>query len=114
MPTSDVDCVLLVDGARLTPDGAWRQIARAWRYAPPRGWAGVEVVSFARVPILRATHERSRVQLDVCVGHEMGVLNTATGSMRGGLYFNAALLAAGAIALLGTLRVRASARVNAG
>ena len=29
----------------------------------------------------------------------MGVLNTATGSMRGGLYFNAALLAAGAIAL---------------
>jgi len=34
--------------------------------------------------------------------------------MRGGLYFNAALLAAGAIALLGTLRVRASARVNAG
>ncbi|WP_322081809.1 MFS transporter [Burkholderia sp. BCC1972] len=44
----------------------------------------------------------------------MGVLNTATGSMRGGLYFNAALLAAGAIALLGTLRARASAPVHAG
>ncbi|WP_107313367.1 MFS transporter [Burkholderia metallica] len=44
----------------------------------------------------------------------MGVLNTATGSMRGGLYFNAALLAAGAIALLGTLRGRAAARPDAG
>ncbi|MCW3663574.1 MFS transporter [Burkholderia cenocepacia] len=44
----------------------------------------------------------------------MGVLNTATGSMRGGLYFNAALLAAGALALLGTLRARAAARANAG
>ncbi|MGS0894866.1 MFS transporter [Burkholderia stagnalis] len=44
----------------------------------------------------------------------MGVLNTATGSMRGGLYFNAALLAAGSLALLGTLRARASSRANAG
>ncbi|VWC23690.1 major facilitator superfamily protein [Burkholderia lata] len=44
----------------------------------------------------------------------MGVLNTATGSMRGGLYFNAALLAAGAIALLFTLRARASSRPDAG
>ncbi|KVG68770.1 MFS transporter [Burkholderia ubonensis] len=44
----------------------------------------------------------------------MGVLNTATRSMRGGLYFNAALLAAGAIALLGTLRTRAVSRANAG
>ncbi|MCA8029690.1 MFS transporter [Burkholderia cepacia] len=44
----------------------------------------------------------------------MGVLNTATGSMRGGLYFNAALLAAGAVALLGTLRTRAVSRTNAG
>ncbi|VWC18981.1 MFS transporter [Burkholderia lata] len=44
----------------------------------------------------------------------MGVLNTATGSMRGGLYFNAALLAAGAIALLFTLRARASSRPVAG
>ena len=43
----------------------------------------------------------------------MGVLNTATGSMRGGLYFNAALLAAGAIALLFTLRTRASSRPDA-
>ncbi|WP_175793705.1 MFS transporter [Burkholderia ambifaria] len=38
----------------------------------------------------------------------MGVLNTVTGSMRGGLYFNAALLAAGCVALLGTLRARAA------
>ncbi|WGY70800.1 MFS transporter [Burkholderia cepacia] len=44
----------------------------------------------------------------------MGVLNTATGSMRGGLYFNAALLVAGAIALLGTLRTRAVSLANAG
>ncbi|CAB3972002.1 major facilitator superfamily protein [Burkholderia cenocepacia] len=44
----------------------------------------------------------------------MGVLNTATGSMRGGLYFNAALLAAGAIALRFTLRPRASSRPNTG
>ncbi|OXJ32462.1 MFS transporter [Burkholderia sp. HI2714] len=44
----------------------------------------------------------------------MGVLNTATGSMRGGLYFNAALLAAGAIALLGTLRERAAPRADVG
>lgn len=44
----------------------------------------------------------------------MGVLNTATGSMRGGLYFNAALLAAGAVALLGTQRARAASRANAG
>ncbi|MET1533837.1 MFS transporter [Burkholderia sola] len=44
----------------------------------------------------------------------MGVLNTATGSMRGGLYFNAALLAAGAFALLGTLRARAAAHADAG
>ncbi|MCA8296908.1 MFS transporter [Burkholderia sp. AU30198] len=44
----------------------------------------------------------------------MGVLNTATGSMRGGLYFNAALLAAGAVALLFTLRARASSRPDAG
>ncbi|WP_322022804.1 MFS transporter [Burkholderia sp. BCC1977] len=38
----------------------------------------------------------------------MGVLNAATGSMRGGLYLNAALLAAGCVALLGTLRARAA------
>ncbi|MBJ9966438.1 MFS transporter [Burkholderia seminalis] len=44
----------------------------------------------------------------------MGVLNTATGSMRGALYFNTALLAAGAVALLGTLRTRAASRANAG
>ncbi|WP_176047700.1 MFS transporter [Burkholderia sp. BCC1644] len=44
----------------------------------------------------------------------MGVLNTATGSMRGGLYFNAVLLVAGAIALLGTLRTRAVSRAHAG
>jgi hypothetical protein len=43
----------------------------------------------------------------------MGVLNTATGSMRGGLYFNAALLAAGCVALLGTLRARSASPARA-
>lgn len=44
----------------------------------------------------------------------MGVLNTATGSMRAGLYLNAVLLAAGAIASLGTLRVARASNTNAG
>jgi MFS family permease len=43
----------------------------------------------------------------------MGVLNTVTGSMRGGLYFNAALLAAGCVALLGTLRARSASPARA-
>ncbi|KWF12455.1 MFS transporter [Burkholderia pseudomultivorans] len=43
----------------------------------------------------------------------MGVLNTATGSMRAGLYFNAALLVAGGAALLATLRARAPYRPDA-
>ncbi|WP_175908574.1 MFS transporter [Burkholderia sp. BCC1640] len=43
----------------------------------------------------------------------MGVLNTATGSMRGGLYFNAALLAAGCVALFRTLRARAASPARA-
>lgn len=75
--SSDVDCVLLVDGARLTNDDAWKKISRAWMFSPPRGWSSIEVISFARVPILRAIHERSLVQLDVSVGHENGLHNTA-------------------------------------
>ncbi|WP_175778696.1 MFS transporter [Burkholderia anthina] len=43
----------------------------------------------------------------------MGVLNTATGSMRAGLYFNAALLALGCVALLATLRARAASPARA-
>jgi hypothetical protein len=73
---SDVDCILLVDGTRHTNDTAWKFISRSWMFSPPRGWTNIEVISFARVPILRAIHERSLVQLDVCVGHEMGLLNT--------------------------------------
>ncbi|MBM2765709.1 MFS transporter [Burkholderia anthina] len=43
----------------------------------------------------------------------MGVLNTATGSMRAGLYFNAALLALGCVALLATLRARVASPARA-
>lgn len=78
--TSDIDAVLTMhpDTAYHLngKDGVYRKLLRLFRYRRPRGWSDVLCIPTAAVPIIRAIHDRTGVQVDICIGNELALHNT--------------------------------------